>query len=388
MITFIPLTGFLGAGKTTTMIAAALALQDRGHRVAVITNDQGTELVDSRLARDALGSAAEVTGGCFCCRFEDLAAAIAVRVSQDGIDTVIAEAVGSCTDLQATVVRPLRLYYGDTVAVTPLTTVLDPMRHQAFERAAQRGEPESDLSYLFRQQLSEADVIAVNKLDLVPAARAADITALLRARYPSAAVVGYSAATGDGIGELLGAWNGPASNHGVDLGVDYDRYAAAEAQLAWLNQEIGLAAGPAPFDPAGWARTVLEHLSGWAASAGAVVGHAKITVETPGGGLAKLSLVCAGEAPVLDRAGPGQAQRATALINARVATGPQSLDEAVAEAVAAAGVAHRVTSSGVPAAAFQPGYPTPVHRLPPTGPAPGRGESWLAPAPGGRPGRP
>lgn len=119
MITFIPLTGFLGAGKTTTMTATALALQETGRKVAVITNDQGVELVDTKLVRSKLGSVAEVTGGCFCCKFEDLVEAVVALVDSDGVDVVIAEAVGSCTDLQATVVRPLRQYYGDSMVVAP-----------------------------------------------------------------------------------------------------------------------------------------------------------------------------------------------------------------------------------------------------------------------------
>ncbi len=48
MIRLIPFTGFLSSGKTTTAIATANALQEQGHRVAVITNDQGTDLVDTQ----------------------------------------------------------------------------------------------------------------------------------------------------------------------------------------------------------------------------------------------------------------------------------------------------------------------------------------------------
>ncbi len=363
MITFIPLTGFLGAGKTTTMIATAKALQERGHKVAVITNDQGVELVDSRLARSSLEAVAEVTGGCFCCRFEDLVEAITTLVRTDNVDTVIAEAVGSCTDLQATVVRPLRRYYGDTMVVTPLTTVLDPARHIAFERATGRGEPESDLSYLFHKQLAEADVIAANKLDTLPADRAAGLVARLRSQYPAATVVGYSAATRDGLGELLAAWNGPATNSAVNLEVDYDRYAAAEAQLAWLNQELDLEADGADFDPARWASAVLGHLSAWAGKTGTVIGHAKVTAGA--GSYAKLSLVSAGAPPVLDQDGPSPAARAHAVINARVACEPDVLDRVITQAVAAADHASAVTSTAAPAASFKPGYPRPIHRMAP-----------------------
>jgi G3E family GTPase len=367
MITFIPLTGFLGAGKTTTMTATALALQEQGRKVAVITNDQGVELVDTKLVRSKIDSVAEVTGGCFCCKFEDLVEAIVALVAADDVDTVIAEAVGSCTDLQATVVRPLRQYYGESMVVAPLTTVVDPLRHLAFERAAQRGEPESDLSYLFRQQLTEADVIAVNKLDTITAERASELLDQLRTQYPNASVVGYSAGTGTGLDSLLQAWKAPATNEAVELDIDYDRYAAAEAQLAWMNQELELAATGADFDATVWARTVLQELSDWAATHDAVIGHAKLTVELADGDFAKLSLTEAGAEPTLDRSATAAATAGRAVVNARVACEPDALDRAVTEAVAAADRVEAVTSSATAPVSFKPSYPRPVHRLAPAG---------------------
>ncbi|MCD5317206.1 CobW-like GTP-binding protein [Kineosporia babensis] len=363
MITFIPLTGFLGAGKTTTMTATALALQAAGHKVAVITNDQGVELVDTKLARSQLDSVAEVTGGCFCCRFEDLVEAVVGLVDSDAVDTVIAEAVGSCTDLQATVVRPLRRYYGDSMVVTPLTTVLDPFRYQAFSRAAERGEPESDLSYLFRQQLIEADVIALNKLDLLPADKATTMLGKLRQDYPNAVVVGYSATQGEGVSSLLNAWEGPSTNEDVILDVDYDRYAAAEAQLAWMNQELQVSASGESLDPTAWAHQVLTHLSQWSAQQGAVIGHAKLTVELPDGDFVKLSLTEAGAEPTTDRTAAATSDEVRAVVNARVAVEPDQLDTAVTAAVAAADLATGATSSATSPVSFKPGYPTPVHRL-------------------------
>lgn len=367
MITFIPLTGFLGAGKTTTMTTAALALQEQGRKVAVITNDQGVELVDTHLVRSKLDSVAEVTGGCFCCKFEDLVEAVVGLTASDDVDTVIAEAVGSCTDLQATVVRPLRRYYGENMVVAPLTTVVDPLRHLAFARAAQRGEPESDLSYLFRQQLTEADVIAVNKLDTITADQAKELLHSLRTRYHNATAVGYSATTGEGIDTLLEAWKAPARNEAVDLDVDYDRYAAAEAQLAWMNQDLHLAAADDAFDATTWARTVLDTLSAWAAEQDAVIGHAKLTVETANGDFTKLSLTRAGAQPTLDRSTAGRTTGGRAVVNARVACEPQALDRAVADAVKAADETTGAVSSATAPVSFKPSYPRPVHRLAPAG---------------------
>ena len=144
---------------------------------------------------------AEVTGGCFCCRFGDL-----MRVTQDLIessapDVVIVEAVGSCTDLQATVMRPLTEYYGEQFSVAPLTTVVDPLRLRAFRGATESGEPESDLSYLFSRQLAEAEVIAVNKIDLIGETDPAAVLAGLGQDCPGARSVPYSARNCTGLTE-------------------------------------------------------------------------------------------------------------------------------------------------------------------------------------------
>ncbi|HEY6739528.1 MAG TPA: GTP-binding protein, partial [Actinopolymorphaceae bacterium] len=144
MARLVLLSGFLGAGKTTTMLSAARVLGARGDRVSVVTNDQAQGLVDSALARRVLPLVDEVPGGCFCCRFEDLETVIRRLVSDHGADTVLAEAVGSCTDMRATVVRPLRRFYERDLQVAPLTTVVDPARFSALV------DDQGDLGYLFR----------------------------------------------------------------------------------------------------------------------------------------------------------------------------------------------------------------------------------------------
>jgi len=64
--------GFLGAGKTTAIIQSAKILMAQGKKVAVITNDQGRYLVDTAFTRLSEIPSVEITGGCFCCRYDDL----------------------------------------------------------------------------------------------------------------------------------------------------------------------------------------------------------------------------------------------------------------------------------------------------------------------------
>ena len=69
---YVMIGGFLGAGKTTAVDRFARALTDRGMRVGLITNDQSTGLVDTAVLRSRGFAVEEITGGCFCCRFDSL----------------------------------------------------------------------------------------------------------------------------------------------------------------------------------------------------------------------------------------------------------------------------------------------------------------------------
>ncbi|NBP81810.1 cobalamin biosynthesis protein P47K, partial [bacterium] len=104
--------GFLGAGKTTSILQFAQWLTDRGLKVGLVTNDQGGSLVDTALASAHDLPVEEIVGGCFCCRFNSLVEAADSLVGEAAPDVLIAEPVGSCTDLVATVSLPLEQIYG------------------------------------------------------------------------------------------------------------------------------------------------------------------------------------------------------------------------------------------------------------------------------------
>lgn len=362
MITLVPLSGFLGSGKTTTLISAAIAMQRTGRRVAVVTNDPGAGLVDTNLARGGLDEVAELSGGCLCRRLPDLAALLADADTAGKADVVLVEASGSCADLRNTVVRPLRDRYRDRVTVAPLTAVVDPLRLAAFTRAAERCEPEPDLGYLFGRQLVEAELLAINKTDLIGDERTAKLEARLAADYPRAAVLPYSATSGVGLEELVRAWTRPdPAIQGQSAQVrpvrgepklDFTRYADAESQVAWLNEAFRVTAAGSAFDALAWGKSVLRHLSDWSAQTGYFVGHIKLAVRTPAG-LAKLSVTDTGAPPQADRAAARPVEYGYATINARIVCPPSTLDDAVRAAIAAADKAHRATSHGARPSSFR-----------------------------------
>ena len=147
--------GFLGSGKTTAIASACELLRERGLRAAVVTNDQGEMLVDTGALAGIGVATAEVTGGCFCCRYDELVERIAA-LAADGAEHLFAEAVGSCVDIARTVVNPL--LQRREVALEAITfSVLADVRLLA-DLLAGRPLPWSNpaLRYLFERQLAEA----------------------------------------------------------------------------------------------------------------------------------------------------------------------------------------------------------------------------------------
>jgi SAM-dependent methyltransferase/Ni2+-binding GTPase involved in maturation of urease and hydrogenase len=333
--------GFLGAGKTTAIRWLARHHANRGEQVAVIANDQGSALVDTAIARaGGTSMVREIAGGCFCCRYSELDAALE-ELSKAGASVAIAEAVGSCTDLVATVLAPLADRRGGRIQVEPLTVVVDPGRLAE----VQEGRFSPDVEYLFRKQVEEADIVLVSRADTRPP----DVTPWLRTVRADAAVVSFSGLTGEGLDDWLVAR--PASP-AAPLLLDYDRYAAAEASLGWLNASAEVRA-EIPFAPADVMRRFLDDL------ADLPVAHAKVAMVEPRHGVA--ALVRRGDRVRVETppaADPTRWMRL--LINARVATSPAMLEATVRRALARAARPARIAWDTL--ACFAPARPTPEHR--------------------------
>lgn len=361
---YIMIGGFLGAGKTTAMLRLAEHLTARGRRVGLITNDQSHGLVDTTLVGAMGFPVREITGGCFCCRFNSLTDA-AERLAADARpDVFLAEPVGSCTDLRATVQYPLRRLYGDHYRVAPLSVLVDPVRALRVLQVENGRAFSPKVRYVYEKQLEEADLILINKRDLVEAGRLARLDAALRERFPRAEVHAVSAREGTGLAPWFarledsesGAWPAPE--------VDYDRYADGEALLGWLNVTARLTARSA-FDGnrllARLAATVQRQL----VASHLEIAHFKMTL-TPEAGIADLGVVnlvgsdrAAEQAHVLQEA----VTSGELIINLRAEGAPDELLAAVTSGLAEVTAAEGAVSSVVHTEHFRPSRPVPTHRV-------------------------
>lgn len=373
--------GFLGAGKTTTIVRAAQRLVAQGKRVAIVTNDQASGLVDTALARTATDMVAEIPGGCFCCLYERFEQTLADLVAQAQPEVVLAEAVGSCTDLAATVYQPLRQRGVVPVRLGPLSVVLDARRLLDAGRAKRSGAGETDrlgieeddVTYLYRKQLAEADVLLLNKVDLLSAEERRQAGTLLAKLHPGVPVLSLSATVGEGVDAWLKQLVETPGAGGRVLDLDYDRYAAAEASMGWLNLEgtLSLREGPV----VDWLHAVLDGVRREAAAHGSEIAHVKLWVEpsvagsdgwhdpeklgTAGGNL--VGNDC--EPVVWARGEPGAEVRV--LVNARVATWPDVLRGWLERALQSASQAHTASFTVTHLSAFSPARPVPLFRLQP-----------------------
>ena len=167
---YIMIGGFLGAGKTTCIASLAQHMTDAGKMVGLITNDQGRELVDTAMLRAKGFATEEIPGGCFCCRFNSLVDAANKLTEQSRPDVFIAEPVGSCTDLVATVTYPLRRIYGEDFSIAPLSVLIDPIRAARIFGLSEGGQFSEKVNYIYRKQLEEADLIIIDTERYAPLA--------------------------------------------------------------------------------------------------------------------------------------------------------------------------------------------------------------------------
>jgi hypothetical protein len=275
--------GFLGSGKTTLILAAARELQRRGLRSAMVWNDQGKDLVDSRYAALSGMHSGEVTGGCFCCRLSQLIDAIS-DLRAYAPDVIFAEPVGSCTDLSATVLRPL-LDYSDCNQLSPLTVLVDPLRARSMLAA----DADPDMRFLFNKQLQEADLVCFTKSDLYP-------------DYPETGapyVRQLSAKSGQGVAPWLNeVLSGAIAAGEQALEIDYAQYAQAEAALAWLNLRA-VFEPESLLSPAMLVGPFLDHLDAALTTARIPIAHLKAIVTSPAGFL-KAAICGNGQEPELE----------------------------------------------------------------------------------------
>lgn len=365
-VTLILTGGFLGAGKTTLLGAVTRKLTSAGKRVGLITNDQAEGLVDTALLQKETLAIAEVSGGCFCCRFDDLMSAAERLLEKMAPDVLLGEPVGSCTDLSATVLQPIKDLYGDSFHVAPFSVLADPARLvEALDSGTDSGFPGS-VNYIFCKQLEEADIILLNKADVCTREEITACLDLLKQHVPGVPVRVISALKDQGIDEWLETVLTGAQTGGQRLAeVDYDVYAEGEAVLGWMNATVALCsanAGDTPPDWQSFCASFLEEMRDRLGAQSAEIAHLKV-LFSGGSGALVANVTHSGTAPVFRGDAPQGDREVTAVVNARVHLAPEDLravlEQSLQSVAPAAGLGFEIQHIQ----SFRPGRPEPKHRF-------------------------
>jgi G3E family GTPase len=302
----------------------------------------------------------EIPGGCFCCRFDDLVDATKRLRATLRPDVLVAEAVGSCTDLAATVTYPWRRLFSDDCTVAPLSVLVDPIR----ARRAVGLEPGATFSesvqYIYQKQLEEAYVIVVAKCELLKAPELSALQRRLKEEFPLAEIHAVSTRRGTGLDAWFRRITFDQQVPRAAMTVDYERYAEGEAQLGWLNATATVRAA-APID----GNLLLEQLAGdlqqRLAADGSQIAHLKMTLATAGG-VGTINLVRDDIVAELGVALPEPVADAELVVNLRAEAAPEPLEAALRDAMRVAASRSGASIDLIHVEAFRPGRPEPTHR--------------------------
>ena len=234
------LSGFLGAGKTTLLNQV---LNNReGRRVAVIVNDMSEVNIDAQLV-DRGGAElsrteeklVEMSNGCICCTLrDDLLAEVSRLAQEDRFDYLLIESTGISEPVPVAQTFTFEDENGVSLAqvsrLDTMLTVVDTASFLRYYNAAEaltdRGESlgeedERTVTDLLVDQIEFADVIVLNKLDLVSDEKALEVKAIVKALNPGA--------------EILMASHGQVPLESV-LNTGLFDYEKAAASAGWIRE--------------------------------------------------------------------------------------------------------------------------------------------------------
>lgn len=345
--------GFLGAGKTTLINKVAQYFIAQKTPIGIVTNDQGQLLVDTEFIKVRGLDVEEVPGGCFCCNFQKLIDNAEKLIDNIQPQYILAEPVGSCTDLIATVAAPLKAYHGSSFSTAPLIVLVDGPRmlSNALDDSSLGG-------YLRHHQVEEAEFLILSKIDQIGSDDVQKLIQELNNINPEATIIQYSAVNDEGLNEILAIIESTLETTRTPVDVDYDKYADAEAELGWYN-------GVFEFDSEGYDSYDLsmDLLRGLRVRYSPEdIAHAKVAL-TSGCNHTKVSLVgneFSIGGVVGSRYGKGPSQLN---FNARIVSDPDSLRKTIQKMVEGCfsqrGIGYRTKLDDC----FSPGRPNPTHRL-------------------------
>lgn len=350
--------GFLGSGKTTAIQKACTELLSRNNKVGVITNDQGIQLVDGAFIKSHQIPGREVVKGCFCCNYRQLEEGIFSLQQEAAPDIIFAESVGSCADIVATVIKPLIKFHPDLdIVYTVFADAVNLLQMAKGESLSF----DDEVNYIYKKQLEEADILILNKSDLVNDLEKELITGMVNDQFKDKSILWQNSLLSDDVNQwlkTLEAFQLPAARKSLEI--DYEQYGAGEAKLAWLDDEMEITTND--FNAVSIATLLINKIYQKIRKEHFPIGHLKFLISA-GDWQRKISFTSLNEFPLKQTASAIRLESASLMVNARVQTLPQTLEKLIINAMQE--VMHEASCfiESKNLVAFQPGFPKPTHQI-------------------------
>lgn len=330
---FAVFSGFLGSGKTTTMMALTRYCTAHHAKAAMISNDlgEGVTLADNRLARLSGVNASQITDECICFCHDVLTERLN-KYFDSGCELVVSDIPGFGVGALEHVYHGLSREYPDQFELGPFTVIVEP-RNAELLRNGQGG----DMAFILRAQLMEADLIVLNKCDLIGTEEAAALREWLAAHYPQAEVIAISAVTGEGMEELSRALlcGRPSMRH-PDIDYDDENLQNAMDQLTEYYLEYVAQVCCNEFDGTDYLSDIAHMVQAELQAGGYEIPHMKLLAWEPEGDFGKVDLLGVDRPIEITRRFRNPCTDIAVVLNANAACPAKVLDEIILSAAKAA----------------------------------------------------
>ncbi len=348
--------GFLGSGKTTAIQQACNILVQENKKVAVVTNDQGEELVDSKFIEGFSIPVKEVVKGCFCCNYNALLQNIYAFNKEINPDIIFAESVGSCTDIVATIAKPLAEMHPEfSVNISVFVDVS--LLHSLITGTS--SFIDESVRYIFKKQMEEADTLILNKIDLLNKKQLDEVLHTIQQEYASKKILLQNSFDTKNIQQWIDCFNEAYSSERKSLDIDYNVYGEGEAKLAWLDavldiktKKIAAAKTASIFADVMYKNIATQKLT---------IGHLKYLVNDGGNNFKINYTTTSKEQENLSI--DSISVNASVIVNARVQTTPEILQQILYDSIDEVALQTNSEIKIQSLSAFKPGFPKPTYRI-------------------------
>ena len=351
------LGGYLGAGKTTLAVNMARTMKEKYDKsVAIITNDQGDVLVDTEYSRDAGFDTKEIMGGCFCTNFDRFVSSARTLVMDGKPDVIIAEPIGSSTNIMSSVVAPLRSLYPDEFSVAPLMVVVDCVRALGI-LSQDKVRSEDTVDLIPAHQIRDAEIVILSKTDLVDKDTIAKIRVEVDKLLPGCRIIETSSQDLRNIGDIIDIVLSDELSVKAPIAENNRGFAFEKAKLGWYSGTYNIK----PTDDLDMYSLASDLMKGVAKEYGAEsIVHVKVMLEAEDAAC-KMSLVqqnmqVDGIVGSRYMRKPGQL-----VLNARVISPPKKLEEVMRGIMDAALKTYPFEAEKVNEKCFMPKPESPSH---------------------------